>query len=461
MPILTTGIPSLPDLTHPSELIQFGTNVLKGSLLLVLLVIALGIAITILSYSLRRDEEQYRTIIGEWAQNYSRLLLGLQHLTLILILVVTGFLLCTTLSNRYHHWEQARVAQVQERVSGDRLEQIAPQIRYVIKEPYSYTTQVNNKIVKVTEKRDANRFLTLSGSQIQVQLDQTPDVQNRRAVYRVDYSADYKVTNSLSDVSDFFFEAPPPNGYSLLSSYKIERAGSRLEQKNPGDYGFPFQLQPGQETSFRITYKAQGGSRWIYSAEGQLLNNFRLTTIAKFRDADFASGIVPNAIEPHSDGGTKFTWTFDDNVSVKNPFGVFTNTNPIRHTGVLPRLLLLAPGIFLWWILLLYLSIPISFRNLTIAAGIFFACILTLTYLSRIINPLFAWALASFVLLSLTSGISTNRRGWFAAVICTISGAIIPVFGLLIPFSGLTLSLAGLLSGVWLAVNHWYGRYRN
>ncbi|MBW4625188.1 MAG: hypothetical protein KME49_06705 [Brasilonema octagenarum HA4186-MV1] len=454
------GIPGLPDLTHPSELMQFGTHLLKGSLLLVFLVFALGIAIALLSFALRQNQQQQEILIGEWAVSYSQLLRGLQHLTLVLVLLVGGFFLCSTLSNRYHHWEQAKVAQVAESVAGERLEQIAPQIRYMTEEPYAYTTQVNGKIVKVNEKRKISRFLTLSGSQIQVKIDQSPDVRGRRAIYKIDYTADYKVVNQLKDINSFFFEASPLIGYSLLQSYKVERDGTRLPQTNPGDYSFPFQLQPGQETSLRVTYKAQGSPRWVYSSNGQLLSNFRLLAIANFPGADFASGIIPNEIK-NDRQGTQFTWLFDDNVSVKNPFGVYTYTDPVRHTGVLPRLLLLAPTIFFWWILLLYLSLPMSLTNVAIAGSVFFACLLSLTYLSRFINPQLGWTLISLVLLALTWGLgSKNRSVSLAALICTIAGTVLPVFGLLVPFSGLTLSLAGLLSVIWLAVRHWYGLYR-
>ena len=454
----TKGIPGLPDLTHPDELIQFGSQILKASVLLFLLIVALGIAIALLSFALRRNQLEQEIFIGQWSIRYSQLLRGMQHLTLVLILLVVGFFLSSTLSNRYHHWEQARVAKVVETVTGDRLEQIPPQIRYVIQEPYSYTNQVNGKTVKVNDKREVNRFLTLAGSQIQVTIDQNPDVQNRRAVYRVNYTADYKVTNSLTDISNFFFEAPPPNGYSLLSSYKVERNGTTLQQINPGDYGFPFRLQPGEETNFRVTYKAQGSPRWVYNAEGQLLKKFRLVATANFPGADFASGIVPNEITGIGKS-TRFTWKFEDNVSVKNPFGVFSNTNPIRNTGVLPRLLLLAPALFLWWILLLYLSLPVSLKNIVIAGGIFFACLLSLTYLSRVINPQSAWTLISFVLLILVWGLGSNKRASLAAVICTIAGAVLPVFALLVPFTGLTFSIAALLSVSWLAIINWYGLY--
>ena len=100
-----------------------------------------------------------------------------------------------------------------------------------------------------------------------------------------------------------------------------------------------------------------------------------------------------------------------------------------------------------------------TLKNVAIAGGIFFACLLTLTYLSRVINAELAWLMIALILLALSYGLGTNRRVSLAAIICTISGVVLPVFGLLIPFSGLTLSIAALLSAVWLAVLHWYGWY--
>lgn len=452
------GIPGLPDLTHPTQIIQLGSQLITASLLLVFLVIALGVAIALVSFALRQNQSQQTILIGDWAIRYSQILQGLQHLTLVLILLVVGFFLYSTLSNRYHHWEQAKVAQVAQSVAGDKLEQIAPQVRYITQEPYTYTTQVNGKIIKVNDTQQVNRFLALSGSQIQVNLEQTTDVQGRSAVYRVDYTAEHKVRNRLKDINNFFFEAPPPNGYSLLSNYKVERDRTRIEPVNPGNYSFAFRLEPGQETNLRVTYQAQGGPRWVYNSAGQLLSNFRLTTVANFAGADFASGIVPK--ETKVDGrSTQYTWIFDDNVSVKNPFGVFTNTNPIRQTGIIPRLLLLAPALFLWWILLLYLSVPMSLKNVAIASSIYFACLLTLTYLSRFMDAQLAWTMISLVLLTLTWGLGSTRSASVAAIICTIAGGILPVLGLLVPYSGLTLSIAGLMSAVWLAVRHWYNWY--
>ncbi|WP_228061458.1 hypothetical protein [[Phormidium] sp. LEGE 05292] len=456
------GIPQLPDLTQPSQIMQFGSEILRLFLILIGLVGVLGMAIALLSFSLfslRKDAPEPGIFIGEWVVRYSALLRGLQHTALVLIILIVGFFLCTTLANRYHFWEQARVTQVAESVAGDRLEQTAPQVRYTIQEPLSYNRQVGNRIVKVEEKRTVNRLLAINGSQVQVSIMQASDPQkNDRNIYLVDFAAEYQVINRLKDTDNFILEVPPPNGYSLLQNFKVEQNGTRLEPTNPGEYTFPVRLPSNTETRFRVTYQAQGASRWVYNANGQLLSNFRLSVLANFPNADFASGVVPTEAKPEGKG-TRFTWIFDDNVSVLNPFGVFTATGTIRNTGILPRLLLLAPAIFLWWLLLLYFSIPMKLKDVAITGGIFFATILALTYLSRIINPQLAWTIVSLILLTLAWGLGRNLRTSLAAFICTIAGAVIPILGLLVPYSGLTLSIAGLLSAIWLAVLNWYGWY--
>lgn len=454
------GIPGLPDLTQPTQLIQLGTRLIRIFFILAGIVGFLGIALAFFNFSRRRDEAEPAILLRQWLDGYAILLRMLLHGGLVFLLSITGFFLCSTLATRYHFWEQARVSQVAASVSGERLEQSAPQVRYVIQEPYSYNTQVGNRIVRVQETRTINKFLGISGSQIQVTINQTADPQRKgRSIYLVDFSADYQVVNKLNTTQSFFFEVSPPSSYSLLQNFKVEQNGARLNPTNPGEYSFPFRVLPGQETRFRVTYQTQGAPRWVYNSNGQLLSNFRLSTLANFPGADFASGIVPT--ESKVEGrGTRYTWIFDDNVSVQNPFGVFTATRVVKDTGILPRLLILAPALFLWWLLLLYLSLPMSLRDVAIAGGVFFACILSLTYFSRAIAPQLAWMIISLILLILAWGMGENRRASLAALICTITGAVLPVLALLVPNSGLTLSLAGLLSVVWLAVLNWYGYYR-
>jgi hypothetical protein len=450
------GIPSLPDLTHPQELIRFGTELLDSFITLAFLVAALGIAIALVGFSLHRNERQREQFLGEWTTRYSAILRSLLHGSLILAMLVGGFFLCSTLANRYHHWEQAKIAQIARNVAGGRFQQNAPTAQYLEEQPYTVYRQVEDEYVQVQETRQVNRTVAIASSTVDVTLEPVRNLANRNDNYWIDFTATYDVQNPLSEPKQIFFNFTPPYGYSLLQNLRIERAGERLEPSNPGEYRFPTQLDPGELQQFRVTYQAQGEPRWVYDARGQLLSDFRLRVAANFPNADFASGIVPTQIEVKRDG-TVFNWVFEDNVSVKNPFGVFTATETVSNTGVIPQLLLLAPGLFLWWLLLLYLTVGLDWRNVVTIGGLFFAGLLALTYFSRIADASLAWVGISVLLLVMVWGLGTHRRDSLAAIISTIAGFIVPVFGFLVPYTGATLSLAGLLSVGWLVVYQWYG----
>jgi hypothetical protein len=92
-------------------------------------------------------------------------------------------------------------------------------------------------------------------------------------------------------------------------------------------------------------------------------------------------------------------------------------------------------------------------KKVTIAAGIFFACLLTLTYSSRSIDAKVVWLGISILLIVLATGFGRNKQESLAATICTISATIDPVYGFLIPYTGMTLSIASLLSTIWLFIN--------
>ncbi|MDJ0555237.1 MAG: hypothetical protein QNJ68_12510 [Microcoleaceae cyanobacterium MO_207.B10] len=288
------GIPNIPDLTHPQEIIELGDRVMKVSLILIFIIGLFSIAIAIINFSLPRLPQLEKTnFITEWANRYSRLLTALPHFILVLILLVGGFFLCSTLSNRYHNWEQAKIVKIAADVAGDRLEQIAPKVRYIVEEPYTYYQWVDNKQVEIKSTRNVDKYLNINASKIQVNINQAKDVQNLKAVYVVDFSAEYQVTNQLENIQDFFFEIPPPYGYSLLQNFPVEQNNKRLTPTSPENYSFPFSLSPGETVNFKINYQAQGAPRWIYNANNQLLSNFRLIALANFPKADFASGIVP------------------------------------------------------------------------------------------------------------------------------------------------------------------------
>ncbi len=460
---------SVPDLTHPQELLEVGRSLLEGFKWLMVVILALGGLLALANFSDRYGRPTSRPVNGPvdspvdgpvdspvdrlerspWLQgewlNYGRLLGGLRHGVLIALLVISSFFCFSTLANRYHHWEQDKIAQVANSVAGERIEQPAPQLRYVIQKPYTTVTYINGKPTEVERLQDIDQFLPLSESQVEVQLEQTTDPATNRLIYQSAFQATYGVTNTLSVAEDFFFEPTPPYGYSLLQDYTVTRESQPVNPENQGEYRFPLRLGPGEATQFQVAYKAQGAPRWVYGAGGRLLSKLRLTILANFPKADFASGIVPTEIKDVGKG-KQFTWVFDQNVSVQNPFGVFTATERFRSTGVMPRLLLLAPGVLLSWLLLLYLTIPLRLRDTAIATALFFATILMLTYASRIIDARLAWGLLLPLFLLFAWGLGRPVRRGGVAIALTLGGVILPIIALLVPYTGLTLAIAALVS---------------
>jgi hypothetical protein len=182
----TTGIPNLPDLTHANELIQFGDRILSNLQTIALLIAALGIAIALINYSWNRNSNYRNNFIEEWIPRYSVLLKGFQHTVLVAIVLAIGFFLCSTLANRYHYWEQSRIAKVAATVEGDRIEQAAPTLRYETEEPNIYYTQVEGKLVKVEDKQKVSHQLALTSSDIDVNLSQIVNLQDNRNQYFID-----------------------------------------------------------------------------------------------------------------------------------------------------------------------------------------------------------------------------------------------------------------------------------
>lgn len=456
MDIVLSNIPNLPDLTHPNELIEWGSEMMKAGINLAILLTALGVIWSLINGSVKKPGDSISVPMLKTAlEQYLNWIQTLPHFILIVLLLTSSFFLCSTLANRYHHWEQQRITQIATTVAGERLEQTAPRIRYEIEEPFTDYRYVDGKTIEIKSTHLVSHWMTLAGSQIEVNINQTTSPDTKQWIYSVDFAGDYQVKNQLKGISEFFFEVPPPYGYLLLQNFQVEQNGKPLVQVNPGDYGFPFKLAPGETTNFKVSYQAQGAPRWVYQPGEQLLSNFRLNVLAQFPNAEFA-GAVPT-VTKEAGNNRQLSWVYEGNISVRNPLGIFTATSPILNTGVLPRLLLLAPGIFLWWLILLYLSLPLTLRDVVIVAGLFFAGLLTLTYSSRFMDAKLAWMLISPVLLFGVWGLGKNRQASWVTMICTISGAILPILGLLVPYSGITLSLAALLSGIWLALQHWHG----
>jgi hypothetical protein len=460
-----SGIPGLPDLTQPQQLVLIARSLPIGIAVFLLVVIGLGIAIALLNFSLKPQQESSTVVVGSWIVRYTQLLQILQHAAVVLTVLTISSLLCFTLANRYHFWEYSRFAR--SAITAPQLEQLSPQIRYTVKEPYNYMTEAEGKSAKVRDERDITKVLPVNSSNIQVKISKILVQNAERYLYSVNFLGEYEVKNTIPGTEKFIATIAPPAGFSLLENFVVEQDGQKLARNNSGSYEFPLQIASNGTGQLRVLYQAQGTPRWLYKTKGELLSNFNLSIDSNFKNLDVLNGLLPSRTEKRPDGKT-ISWTFSDGASVPYSFGAGITVSPASQSGLLPRLLIATPAIWLWWLFLLYLSIPLRIKDIAISAGVAISSILMLVYTSRLvrteftnfyITPEITWLTFSLLLLSLAWGLGKSWRSSLAAIVCTITGLILPVLAFLNNYNGLTLSIAALLSVIWLVVCNWHEWY--
>ena len=177
---------------------------------------------------------------------------------------------------------------------------------------------------------------------------------------------------------------------------------------------------------------------------------------------------MPSNIEKRNPGKT-FTWVLPDNAAIPYPIGASAPNALPAQVGVIPKVILFAPAIWLWWLVMLYLSVPIRIKDILISAGVAVTSILTLAYAMRLFKteitavyatPELVWPVIAILLLVSAWGLGKNFRTSLAAIICTITGMILPVLAMLTTYQESILSLAALLSVMWLVVMNWHGWYK-
>ncbi|MDX2272411.1 MAG: hypothetical protein NW237_10760 [Cyanobacteriota bacterium] len=431
------ALPDLPDLTQSATLQALGELFWIGLLIGVGGVVVLGGVVILLHWA------QGRPSSSPLVSGYERWLLALPHLLVMGVLLTATFYGGSTLARRYHDWEQAQLHSLANRVAGERMEQMAPQLLYTVLVPYRYLTYVDGQPVQVEEEQPENRYRDPIRSEILVELKQSPALGNW--VYQGRVQATYQFRNDLPQSQRFQVLTPLPTGYRLLQDWQVKLEGESVDADPERE------LAPDQTLSLEISYGIQGGSRWIYDATNRLLAQFRLTIVAQGDPVEFASGIAPTLTTRQGDV-TTYTWDFAQNVAVRDPFGVFTLSDPLPNTGILPRLLILSVGILAWWWFLLYLSIPPRLQDLGVSVSLFWATGLGLTYLSRVMPVAGGFLLMGGVLLALLAGLGENRQQSLSWILATLAGVVLPVGSLLIPYTGLGLSVAGIAGAGWLVV---------
>ena len=449
----------LRDFTQPQDLDRITSQLPLSIAIFVVLAIGLTAALALYNFSLRTAPES-NVAIGDWTVKSNQLVKGLQQLLLVALLLLLGSGICSTLAARQYNWEQTRTTKKTLPLTNEFIQQSSPQVAYTSLEPYIYTTQLDGKLVKVEDKKEVTRQSSVSGSNLLISIAPARINAGEGNNHLIDFSGDYQVTNSINTTDKFVFQIAPPKGYALLQNFGVEQDGKKLALTNPGDYRFPIQIAPGSTSKLRVTYRVQGSPQWVYSAQDGSLSNFRMAISTKLPRLNAINGVVPTKISRNGDRQV-FSWAFNRNASVQKPFGVSVTPPVAEQTGKLSSLLILAPAILLWWLLLLCLSIPLQLQNIAISGAIFLASMFALTYFSRLADPIYVWSGLSIGLLILVWGLGrSNWRVSVAAIICTLLGAIFPVYSFLLGSRGVMLSIAALLSVIWLVARNWYGSYQ-
>jgi hypothetical protein len=460
------GIPEIPDVTQPDRLNLIVNGAPLGIIVFCAILIGLGLALALINFSIKPQQESSMVAMGGWIIRYGDLIRSLQHVALVLTLLVIGGLLCSTIGNQYHLWEQNKFPRAA--ATGQQIEQISPQIRYTVKEPYNYSENINGKITKIRDEKDVTRLLPVSSSNIQVKISKSKVRSIEKWVYTTDFLGEYEVRNITPGTAEFLLTMPPPKGAYLVQGYGVEQEGRRLSSNSAGEYEYRISIAPNGTTQLRVTYQAQGAARWLYLTKSELLNKFKLSIETNFNNISSASGLMPSNIEKRTIGKV-FTWNLPDNAAIPYPIGASAPNSMPAQVGIIPRVILLAPLIWLWWLMMLYLSVPMRLKDIIISAGITFTSIFTLAYVVRLFKteftgvyatPELIWPVISVLILGSAWGLGKNFRTSLAAIICTIVGIVLPILGLLTIYQGMVVSGAALLSVIWLVVMNWYGWYK-
>jgi hypothetical protein len=468
------GIPGVLDVTQsnvPVSILGDRMNLIMngvplGILLFCIILIGLGVALALINFSIKPQQESSMVAMGDWIMRYSDLIRSLRHVAIVLAILTVGTLLCSTVANRYHFWEQNTFPRAA--ATAAQIVQTSPQVRYTIKEPYNYSENINGKVTKIRDEKDLTRLLPVNKSNIQVKINKSKVKSAEKWAYTTDFLGEYEIRNITPGSVDFLLTMAPPKGAYIVQSYSVEQDGRRISANSAGEYEYRIQIAPNGTTQLKTSYQAQGAPRWLYATKGELLSRFQLSIESNFNNINSASGLMPSSIEKRNPGKT-FTWILPDNAAIPYPIGASSPNALPAQVGVIPKVILFAPAIWLWWLVMLYLSVPMRIKDILISAGVAGTSILTLAFVMRLFKteitavyatPELVWPVIAILLLVSAWGLGKNFRTSLAAIICTIAGMILPVLAMLTTYQGLILSLAALLSVMWLVVMNWYGWYQ-
>lgn len=291
------------------------------------------------------------------------------------------------------------------------------------------------------------RFIQPEQSRVEVDLDYEPRKKGLLwyRSYRAEFEGDYLVRNPSPITQTFYVRFVFPARGARYDEFSLT-IGDRDTGKMPanGEITESVILEPGAETTLRVTYHSTGINHWIYSfGNSPRVRDFVLRMRTNFEDFNIPAGTESHTKLPEpTEEGLRFTWEYSDVIGARSigmDMPAVVNPGPVAA-----RMTVFAPVSLLFFFAVLVIMGTVRKVNLHpmnyffLAAGCF-AFQLLFAYLVDLMPAMAAFTIAALVSLGLVSGYLWKAAGaGFARLAAVAQFAYMVLFSYSFFFQGLT-----------------------
>jgi hypothetical protein len=290
------------------------------------------------------------------------------------------------------------------------------------------------------------RFIQPVRSRVQVDLEYEPRKKGLLwyRAYDAQFEGEYLVRNPSPITQTFYMRFTFPARDARYDRFSLA-IGDRSTDKMPanGEITESVILEPGADTTLRVTYHSTGIDHWIYSfGDSPRVRDFALQMRTNFKDINMPAGTESPTARESTDAGWSLTWGYSDVIgasSIGMDMPAVVNPGPVAA-----RMTFFAPISLLFFFAVLVIMGSVRGVNLHpmnyffLAAGCF-AFQLLFAYLVDLIPAMWAFAISAFVSLGLVSGYLWKAAGaGFARLGALAQFAYMVLFSYSFFFPGLT-----------------------
>jgi inner membrane protein involved in colicin E2 resistance len=284
--------------------------------------------------------------------------------------------------------------------------QQAPEAYYETVQRRTVETAQANRITTEVVEEKTSHDLPLDSSKIDANLK----LDYRRkgllwySTYRVEFSGEYRITNTTRESREIFFIFAFPIENAVYDDFHLVVGGKEVGdvQISEGRIKRAVRLSAGESQQIRVSYKSQGMDQWWYSfGEGvSQVKNFGLTMKTDFDKIDFPQASISPTSKKRTGSGWTLKWDYSNLLSgVQIGMEMPKKLNPGPWVS---EVTFTAPvSLFLFFFLLFVLTtvqgLKVHPMNYFFVGAAFFSFHLLLAYLVDHVSIHWAFAISSAV----------------------------------------------------------------